>query len=442
MQQDQYHHYIPRFLLRNFAINYYESIFVSNKKLFKEKKHKQNFMKKNKEEALLQIYDRKTGQLDTSLVAKTYGYTNMYKDLDHENVMHVEEKFGKLEGRAAKTVKDIISTSREKSEIVLSRKDLEDLRKFLFIMNYRNRSRLAQFTEKKFDIATWTLMENFMKEHNLKIAQEVWLQNIREILETPHMEIENNSRIFWVDRTDYKLRMFDCFLVIWQAGENDEFLITKNGFGIFEGVDAKPLFQFAYHWFYVISPKLVLVLCEQSFRKEIGFNTEFHAGFRPSIFKNVPHPPAIPKYVSVETPKYVPPNEYGRSTDKNPFTAFDSYFNSIGLERREDDTFTFPFVKVTSDTVHLVNTVFLNEAQPDLILTFLSHSYLYKTIIKYYKHHKKLVPTGMFKKDFSDLKRELFKVLNKTHEEDLNLRKKISSRYTRNWNVCVMDSKS
>ncbi|KAG9302056.1 hypothetical protein G9A89_021100 [Geosiphon pyriformis] len=71
------------------------------------------------------------------------------------------------------------------------------------------------------------------------------------------------------------------------------------------------------------------------------------------------------------------------------------FSQSIGLEIREDDTFTFPFVKVTSATVHLVNTIFLNETKPDLVLTFLSRSYLYKTIIKYHKDKKEKHPSSL-----------------------------------------------
>src|SRR6185312_16853594 len=66
IQEDQYHHYIPRFLLMNFAINNYGRIFVGNDKLYKEKKHKQNFKDWNKKEALLQTYDKKNGQIINS----------------------------------------------------------------------------------------------------------------------------------------------------------------------------------------------------------------------------------------------------------------------------------------------------------------------------------------------------------------------------------------
>src|ERR1044072_3184479 len=151
-----------------------------------------------------------------------------------------------------------------------------------------------------------------MKEHKLKIAQEVWLQNIREILETPHEVLIDNARILSVDRTDYQLRTVDCFLAIWQAGEDDEFIITSNGFGIFEGINGDMgilgKFQFAYHWFYVISPKLALFLCHASFREEIGADTmQKRFGFNRSIFEYVPHPPPVPTYVA--TPEHVPDDE-------------------------------------------------------------------------------------------------------------------------------------
>ena len=276
---------------------------------------------------------------------------------------------------------------------------------------------------------TLSMVEEFMRQHKLKRPQDVWLQNIREMLETSHNDIKDNEKIFWLDRDDYKTRMFDRFLVIWQAGENDEFLITSNGFGIFEGVTGSILgspFGFSYHSFYVISPKLVLVLCHQAFRKELGTEltelTYKFFGNQRSIFENAPHPAAIPNYVCrVDTSRRESNNERDR-------TPFDIVLNTKGFERHSDDTFTFPFVKLTSDTVRLVNFILLNETKPDLVLTFLSLPYLYKTIVKY-QNDKVFV-----EQDFSKLKRRLFKELNQTHKEDLRLRKNIPADNTCSWN--------
>ncbi|CAG8460524.1 1248_t:CDS:1 [Paraglomus occultum] len=429
-KEDEYHHYIPQFLLMNFAINNYGRIFVGNDNIYKEKKHKQSFKNWNKKNALLQAYDNKNGQIINSPVRRTYGYMNMYKDLDNKDVMYVEKELSKLEEKASHMIKDIINASQTKNEIVLVRKNLENLRKFLFIMNYRSRSRWSQFADEKFDFMTRALLQKHMEEHKLKKAHEVWLQNIRGILETPHKNIKDDSRIFSVDRTDYQQRMVDCFLVIWQAGDNDEFIITSNGFGIFEGFSGilpfgQLPFQFAYHWFYVISPKLVLVLCNHM-AEFVG--SQFN---RKSILANAPHPRPIPVYAPI--------SESSHSTTGG--TAFDDKFDEqlkrMGFERTENDNFTFSFAKISSETVSLVNCILLNETKPDLILTFLSPSYLYKTIVKYHKYMEIYVHDH----DYTDLKKLLFKELNKTHEEDLNLRKNIPDGRINIWTVREINSR-
>ncbi|GES76822.1 hypothetical protein RCL_jg23561.t1 [Rhizophagus clarus] len=291
------------------------------------------------------------------------------------------------------------------------------------------------------------MVRNFMQERNLQKPKEVWLQNIHEILDTSHEEVGNNEKIFSIDREDYKHRMIDCFLLIWQAGENDEFIITSNGFGIFEGVTGNMFgafpFQYAFHSFYVISPKLVLVLCPSSFRKEIGTDHlyKFFGGKR-SIFENVPHPAAIPKYVgTVNASRSKSNNEHNHSkfdpTDIFSLhaRAFEKTLKSMGIEKQWNDTFTFPFVKLDSATVHLVNFILLNEVKPDLILTFLSRPYLYKTIVKY---HKKV---GV-QQDFSNLKKNLFIELNRTHKDNLHLRKNIPTGQKYSWNVRETNSES
>ncbi|CAG8729855.1 14054_t:CDS:1, partial [Acaulospora morrowiae] len=437
------------FLLRNFAIDKYERVFEGNIKQQQRKgqRKKKGVKKESRRKAeILQTYDREKDQLGTSLIGDTYGYQDMYKDLNNKDVMHVEEKLSKLEGMASKTIKRILEESQEQNKVVLFRKNLEALRKFIFIMNYRNGHRWRQFTSDNFDPFTKLMVKEFMQRQNLKRPEEVWLQNIREILDTPHHEVKDNMKIFEIDRDDYKQRMVECFLIIWQAGENDEFIVTSNGFGIFEGVSGIIMgspFGFAYHSFYVISPKLVLVLCPSYFREEVGGTEilyEMFGGQR-SIFENVPHPAAIPKHVGrVNTSRSGSSNEpkFNITNETDPFDLksqlFDAALKAEGFERRWNDEFTFPFVKINSATVHLVNAILLNEVKPDLVLTFFSHPYLYKTIVKYHKDYKDSV-----KKDFTNLKMKLRTELNRTHDDDLHLRKNIPASSTFTWNVREMN---
>ncbi|KAF0501270.1 hypothetical protein F8M41_020049 [Gigaspora margarita] len=432
MQKNEYHHYIPRFILRNFAIDNYERIFTSKSELLN--KQKKGLKSKRKGESL-QTYDRANDKLGTSLIARIYGDTNMYEDFNHNDKMRVEKKLAVLEEKASKVIRDIIEPSQIKSQIILLRKNLADLRKFLFIMNYRKPFRRNQFADRRFDIVTGSMIESFMQEHNLQNSKELWLQNVREIIDTSHEEIKDNTRIFYVDRMDYRLRMIDCFVAIWQAGDNDEFIMTSNAFGLYEGLTFGTPIQVggfggpihrAFHWFYVISPKLAIVLCASGFREGVGFELlDKILGFKHrSHFQNVPHPPPIPEYVDMKNCK-----------------------SKIQLmSHLMEDNMTIRLI-VNSATVHHVNSILLNEADPDLQVSFLSIPYLYKTTVKYYKNIKeinKLTPQNFsnMKKievvkvtpqNFSNMKKTLFKALNRTHEEDLNLRRNIlgGNRY---WN--------
>lgn len=420
MEKDQYHHYIPRFILRNFAINNHERIFMSNGTF--SKKQKQRFKEKNKKDAFLQVYYKNSNQFDTSLVSKTYGNMNMYKDFNHENVMRVEDKLSKLEMQAADVIHNIVNASQKGNQVVLSSTSLDNLRKFLFIMCYRKPHRWSQFINEDFDIYTLAPLKKFMQDYNLQHPREVWLQNIREILDTTHKDFNNNLRIFGSDRRDYLDFMMDRFLVIWQAGENDEFITTSNGFGIFDGMNGflpSSKGHYAFRYYYVISPKLVLVLCSTLLREEFR-KCRPHSNF----FKDVPHP-GIPKLVKIN-------NKDDLNNNGNQPTFIDSILNSLGFKIEECDTLTFPLVKVNSATVHLVNTIILNETKPDEVVSFLSYSNLYKSIVKY--HNSK--DLDIIKQDHTSLKKKLFIVLNRTHKETLSLRKNLSANYSSNWKEC------
>ncbi|KAF0556432.1 hypothetical protein F8M41_015345 [Gigaspora margarita] len=415
--KEQKHHYIPRFILRNFAINNYERKFVMSPNY----QHQVLSYKNNKYYLHLQTYNRADNQLGVSLIRDTYEYQNMYIDLNNEKVMHIENELSVLERKASKVIRDIIEKSQNECQISLLRKDLNNLRKFLFIMDYRKPHRCSQFSKERFNYPTWLKIKEFIQQCNLQNAREVWLQNIIQILKTPHKEVKDNPLIFEIDRDEYIQRMVNYYLVIWQAGESDEFLMTNNGFGIFEGITGvKGLpFQFAYHCFYVISPKLVLVLCHISFRKGVEFNRYIlqEEMFNRSIFDNAPHPPATPNYVS-------------QKDDANSSNMPYSNMQFDLIRRRDDnDIFTFPFTKITSSTVHLVNSILLNEThEKDLIVSFISPSYLYKTIVKYHKRDWSV-------QDFSNLKRNLFMTLNKTHES-LRLRRNILDNHSDTVDSC------
>jgi hypothetical protein len=70
---DEYHHYIPQFILRNFSIH---------KKV------------KNKKNIKIKYYNIKNNKLESCKTQKIYGVYNLYKNLNIENVMEVEKELG------------------------------------------------------------------------------------------------------------------------------------------------------------------------------------------------------------------------------------------------------------------------------------------------------------------------------------------------------------
>ncbi|CAG8817355.1 33225_t:CDS:2, partial [Racocetra persica] len=134
------------------------------------------------------------------------------------------KKLANLEEKASMVIRDIIihiiEASQPKGQIVLLRKNLYDL-------------------------------QGFIQEHNIKIRWKYGYRMFEKYLDITLDNVEDNSRIFSIDKLDYKLSVIDSFLAIWQAGSP---------------------FLHGFHWFYV-------------------------------IFPNAPHPPPIPGYVIISQAK-------------------------------------------------------------------------------------------------------------------------------------------
>ena len=164
----------------------------------------------------------------------TYGIVNMYRDEDHaKDVDHIEKAFSRLESDAARIIQKI-DKAVEKGQVTLPRNEVNTLRKFLFLLGYRNDGRSRQFIDERFDEVTYNDIKEFQTEHGLKDTKAVWLFNIKNMLDSEHWEIGDNPKIFWVDRTDYKLEQEMYQLGFFCAPQGFEFINTGS-MGLFEG---------------------------------------------------------------------------------------------------------------------------------------------------------------------------------------------------------------
>ena len=167
-------------------------------------------------------------------IETTYGIVNMYRDEENAtDVDHIEKAFSRLESDAARIIHKI-DKAIEKGEVTLPRGELNTLRKFLFLLSYRNDRRSRQFIEELFDEDTHDHIKEFQAEHGLKDTKAVWLFNIKNILDSEHWEIGENPKVYWADRTDYKHEQKVYQLGFFRVPQGFEFLNTGS-MGLFEG---------------------------------------------------------------------------------------------------------------------------------------------------------------------------------------------------------------
>lgn len=167
-------------------------------------------------------------------IETTYGILNMYRDEENAtDVDHIEKAFSQLESNAARIIHRI-DKAVEKGEVTLPRGEVNTLRKFLFLLSYRNDRRSRQFIEEIFDEDTHDHIKEFQAEHGLKDTKAVWLFNIKNMLEVEHWEIGDNPKVFWVDRNDYKVEQQSYQLGFFCVPQGLEFIATGS-MGLFEG---------------------------------------------------------------------------------------------------------------------------------------------------------------------------------------------------------------
>ncbi|KAF8250899.1 hypothetical protein K440DRAFT_616539 [Wilcoxina mikolae CBS 423.85] len=318
---------------------------------------------------LIKFYDLKTGVLEQARVARVYGHQDMYRDLNASDVNHIENKLSVLENDAARVVKRIKDAQKSGAATVdLTRIQLNDLRKFLFVMRYRSDTLWKKFgctTMDEYTEVDKTHVQAFMKLRGFTKPAEVWLHTMKVILDTPvdsrgewQKSVQENG--FLHDAMLYIYHMTESYLSFCQpTHQHDEFIITENGFGINEGPNTftygidphtklptiKPESFTEYHKFAPLSPKLLLVLRSNFLRKgnEVllrAMRARPGVPNTPSLFENLQLDVAIPSYGM---------GVYARD-----------------FEMKDDHIFSFKIQKISTSYTDLFNAAMLEEARASI----------------------------------------------------------------------------
>ncbi|KAL1744207.1 hypothetical protein HDZ31DRAFT_2695, partial [Schizophyllum fasciatum] len=386
--RDQYHHFIPRFILRRYQVGPVLSKAERNKA----------YRRTGVDPEYVLYYDIEKQTLDTRPIGKVYGSQNLYRDANNTyNVNHLEEKLGQLEKRAAKIIRGI-HEAIPWGKFTLARPELDALRKFLFLMHYRRQTMWVTLFDKDLpgNEDGRDRLEAYGKAKGLHTPADIWLHFLQYFLETPHEQI-NRDGVAWLkdhkshrELTDvglisylggqnfeaimYQVQAQGYYPGVWEAAEGEEFVLTPTCFGMQEGflIDAREVFM---HRLFVISPRLAIVLRNSALRPEHG-GVEFRKKVA-SVLADYPLEFSEPTYANGRNGI---PWDRSRASPGELAEQLQEYRLS---EQAQKDTFTFKIFRLSSEQTLNLNKAILLCTAPTGAVTFTNKSFMVRSL-RYY----------------------------------------------------------
>lgn len=242
----QYQHFVPQFLLRNFSHPY------------RPRKDERKKQKRPKGKDVKRLYpgDPVVNTLDLSedppvlceaRVNRIFGQMDMYRDTskDSPEQQHIEQMFSKLEGQASVVFRKITKAFEQKEQgLWLTREERDLVRKFLFLLRYRGSTYHRRFYRDKtedYEADDRELLWEYMAEKGFKQPMDVWLDNLKTIMEL-RMDPEGEwirdlpKRMYTDDAMGFVLHAQGMYMAICTpSNPSDEFILTDNSYNVFEG---------------------------------------------------------------------------------------------------------------------------------------------------------------------------------------------------------------
>ena len=329
------------------------------------------------------------GKLTRIRCNKTFGIDNMYDAQIEHALDGLENRVSDVRHAIEKDVFD----GKPTTVLVRPQKDL--LRRFIFIMAYRNRKFHQRFrgAEDDYHSNDRTELLAYMHDKGFTKPKDVWLRNIRAFVDVDlRQDVEDwkgwlmenaypgDARWFWKNMTTSYL----CFCTPEDADE--EFLLTQNAYGIFEG-PCSHLGWTDWHTFAPVNHRLMIIL-----------RNHFLGGI-PNIPSNLAKVVAAThcKVVQAMTSTYEDPAEahswledlpVSRPATSYPTVRFvvDGLPTAHGFTQK--DIFTFKFFQLPGAFVQRVNSIFLQEAIMTETIVYKSSSGLRKALEAYLEMEK------------------------------------------------------
>ncbi|KAL1694721.1 hypothetical protein GGG16DRAFT_122409 [Schizophyllum commune] len=342
-------------------------------------------------------YDIGSRTLEKRSIDRAYVLKDLYRDASNPSeVVELQGKLAELEQHATRIFEDIHNCV-PKGKLTLARSDLDEFRKYLFLVHFRRQVLGLSYYDKDRpeDVALRKRFMAYGEANGLQTPIDTWLHLLRYLLETPmdkidaigaawmreqsmdslldNFAIDCDFAIDYFPAINFELQSQAYFVGFWEAAETDEFVLTPGAFGYWEGcLSTHP--EFHLHRVFVISPRLAIVLRSDFMREGVGFDR-----YRERACSTL-----------LDLPLSTPEIDFAKAghdvvVDGEvafTFRTMDDYNPAI---RRKRDRFTMRIHKLTSEQTLAVNAATLRSTRPDGALAFTSRSMVVRTL-RHYMH--------------------------------------------------------
>ena len=380
-----YQHFVPQFLLRNFSHPFVDG--ESNESKVKKRRKKAKHPKEKPFPGDPVVHSAALSEDPIKLVETTVkrilGQMDMYRDtsqpLPTQN--HIEDMFSQMESRVS-TIFRKITKAYDAGDpgLWLTRKERNDVRKFLFLLKYRGSGFHRRFdhpTPEEYDEDDKELFQEYMSQKGFTRPISVWFDNLKSI-----MELEMDAAGEWMDKIRRKIYHADAewFIMHTQSfymaictpeDPLDEFVITDGCYNVFEGRNCyandagtgqvDPVAYINLHEFAPISPKLMIVLRSFVFPlpdEDANPETkEAREDARARAVNNIFGPETLENSLLCDLPIKKARNSYSASVNgRLRFVAGEDGTHKLSHK------FLFNFFHIKQTHVHKINGVFFDNA--------------------------------------------------------------------------------
>jgi len=266
------HHYIPRFILKNF----------------------------NDENGQVNYWNIDNSRLEKRNIKSVFMNLDMYRDesLNEDDPTQIESKFSIFESEIAKLFSNKILNN---SNISLTRIELQKLRIFITLLSFRSNSRMDQYKNNKFDSLTREMLLKFQPNGNF---EELWKREL-DFLATcrTYDEIEKSEIVDPIIKLDFMNDLNGYYMSFVEA-RGGEFLLSD----IYPTLEIYPDFiaNIHMHCLLPLSPTRLLILNHIMFKNENSNNHFFDRMIKLSHIKGDAILPPKNKY---KTPGTINPDD-------------------------------------------------------------------------------------------------------------------------------------